>query len=291
MTGDHEILVAYDASEDGVAGLSWAVAEAKATGATLRVMFVEYDVTAVDAVTALAWTPVVSLTLTHPGEAITADGVSRAQAAGVAAVAEVGYGPAAAVLADKSRDAVMLVIGSRGVGALREAFLGSTAQHVVAHAHCPVVVVRQGAPDGPVAVGVDGSAESLQTLGWAADFASRHGRALHVLYAYELPIYPEVVPYVAPAEMIEEVVSAADRAVAEEVAGLGAKYPDLIVTTQAVRERAAHALARASETASLVVVGSHGRGGFTGMLLGATSNSLLHHAHCPVAVIRHEKPQ
>ncbi len=291
MTQSKEILVAYDGSEDAIAGLSWALAEASASGAPLRIIYVEYeDVAAIDAVTPLAWAPVVSIVATHHGEAITADGVARAQAAGVTAVAEVGHGTVAAVLAEKSRAAELLVVGSAGVGVLREAILGSTAQHVSAHAHCPVVVVRPGHDEGPVAVGVDGSAESLATLAWAADFAARHGRELHVLFAYELPIYPEVVPYVAPAEAIEEIVSAADRALAEEVAGLSTKYPDLRVTPRAVRERAAYALAEASKTASLVVVGSHGRGSFTGMLLGATSNSLLHHAHCPVAVIRHEKP-
>ncbi|MGV1005745.1 MAG: universal stress protein [Candidatus Nanopelagicales bacterium] len=294
MQSNKKILVAYDASEDARAALEWAIAEAKLLGEELDLIFVEHEMPAMDsAMATLSWSPAVARQLAHPGEAITADGVERAAAAGVAATATIASGTPAGVLAAASAQARMLVMGSRGVNSLEGTILGSTSQHVAAHAHCPVVVVLPGQAGAGsaarVVVGVDGSSESMETLDWAAQFASRHARPLHVMYAYELPIYPEVVPYVPPAEVIAEVMQAADESVASEVAGLTSKYPDLQVSTQAVQERAAWALSEASKSAFLVVVGSHGRGGFTGMLLGSTSHSLLHHSKCSVAVIRHEK--
>jgi nucleotide-binding universal stress UspA family protein len=72
----------------------------------------------------------------------------------------------------------------------------------------------------------------------------------------------------------------------EALAGWREKYPDVTVTPVVARDRAARALVGASHQASLVVVGSRGRGGFTGLLLGSVSQALLHHAGCPVAVVR-----
>ncbi len=73
---------------------------------------------------------------------------------------------------------------------------------------------------------------------------------------------------------------------AEALGGLGEKYPDVTVHRELVRGRVRHSLIEASADAGLVVVGARGHGGFTGLLLGSVSQALLHHAHCPVAVVR-----
>jgi nucleotide-binding universal stress UspA family protein len=83
-----------------------------------------------------------------------------------------------------------------------------------------------------------------------------------------------------------DAVQADEREVlAERLAGWSEKYPDVPVHRLVVRDRPAHALVDESGRAQLVVVGSRGRGGFTGLLMGSVSQALLHHAHCPVAVV------
>ncbi|MBY8854424.1 universal stress protein, partial [Saccharothrix sp. MB29] len=73
---------------------------------------------------------------------------------------------------------------------------------------------------------------------------------------------------------------------AERLAGWQEKYPDTPVDRVVVHDRPARALLDAARTAQLVVVGSRGLGGFAGMLLGSTSQALVHHAPCPLAVVR-----
>jgi nucleotide-binding universal stress UspA family protein len=73
---------------------------------------------------------------------------------------------------------------------------------------------------------------------------------------------------------------------AERLAGWTQTYPDVPVRRLVVRDRPARALVQESGRAQLVVAGSRGRGGLRGMLLGSVSQALLHHAHCPVAVVR-----
>jgi len=85
------------------------------------------------------------------------------------------------------------------------------------------------------------------------------------------------------AQKIEE---EAQLLVAESVAGAAAEHPDVQWTTELVSGSAAQALLRRSESADLVVVGSRGRGGFTGLLLGSVSQSVLHHTQCPIAIVR-----
>jgi nucleotide-binding universal stress UspA family protein len=162
--------------------------------------------------------------------------------------------------------------------------------HVASHAHCPVIVVQaQGVGDGPVVVGVDGSADSEELVGWAIDHASRHGLALEVVHSYAIPVYPGVVPYVPPVEITTATAGFEERLTSEVLAGWRDRYPDVEITTHVAHGRPGPALVEATERASLTVVGSHGRGAFLGMLLGSTSQSLLHHAKGSVAVLRHRR--
>ena len=73
-----------------------------------------------------------------------------------------------------------------------------------------------------------------------------------------------------------------------QFSGYKDKYPDVEVEQIITRDRPVRALADASEDAQLLVVGSHGRGGFRGMLLGSTSRALLQEAPCPLMVVRPE---
>jgi nucleotide-binding universal stress UspA family protein len=255
------------------------------------VVYVQPDLTGWDAAAStMSGAPILSATLPDEGGSILATAADAAQAAGVPVSVESLAGPTAGILVEKSQSAELVVIGSRGLGSVTSAVLGSTVSHVASHAHCPVAVIQaQGAVDGPVVVGVDGSAESEELVGWAFDHASRHGLALEVLHAYAIPVYPGVVPYVPPVEITQATSEFEQRVTREVLAGWQEKYPDVAVSTSVLHGRPAPALIEASARASLTVVGSHGRGAFLGMLLGSTSQSLLHHAKGSVVVLRHRR--
>ncbi len=291
MSDHTEIVVGFDGSPDARAALEWALREGASRHLRLRIIYVEADVAGWDATAAtMAGAPVFTATLPPDGSPTLAEALDLAERAGVPATARSVPGPTAATLVDESRTAEMVVIGSRGLGSVSSAVLGSTVSHVASHAHCPVVVIQSGGvPDGPVVVGVDGSMESEETLAWAFDHASRHGLVVEVLHAYAIPVYPGVVPYVPPVEITQATADFEDRVTHEVLAGWSEKYPDVAVKTTVVHGRPGPVLVEASARASLIVVGSHGRGAFLGMLLGSTSQSLLHHAQGSVVVLRHRK--
>ncbi len=90
-------------------------------------------------------------------------------------------------------------------------------------------------------------------------------------------------PYANPAEALGQEER---RLLSEALAGHRERHPDVAVEHETVHGPTREALIEASRTARLVVVGARGRGGFSGLLLGSVSQALLHHAHCPVAVVR-----
>jgi nucleotide-binding universal stress UspA family protein len=196
-------------------------------------------------------------------------------------------GNPAQVLIDRSRDAALVVLGSRGLGGFTGLLLGSVAVQVTAHAAGPVVVARgTERGTGPVVVGVDGSPTSAQAIVFAAQEADLRGAALVAVHAWTGPVSigpGDMLPLVYDAE---QVAAEETRVLAESVAGLADRHPDLRVEQQVVQTPAAEALIEQSRRAQLVVVGSRGRGGFVGLLLGSVSQALIHHADCPVAVIR-----
>ncbi|HYN57316.1 MAG TPA: universal stress protein [Motilibacterales bacterium] len=289
MSTSTRIVVGYDASPDSRAALDWGIREAASRHLGVRVFHCQPDVAAWDGAAAtMAGGPALATALPHDGPALVAEAADVVARAGVPVETVSTAGSVSATLVEQSRSAVMVVIGSRGHSAVSSAILGSTVSHVASHAHCPVIVARaEGMADGPVVVGVDGSPESEELVGWAIDHASRHGLALEVLHAYAIPVYPGVVPYVPPVEITTATAEFEERVTSEVLAGWREKYPDVEVTTNVAHGRAAPALVAASGRASLTVVGSHGRGAFLGMLLGSTSQSLLHHAKGSVAVMRH----
>lgn len=203
----------------------------------------------------------------------------------------VTVGGPAGVLVEESGAASLVVVGCRGSGGFARLLAGSVSTQVATYAHCPVIVVRPPAgPDGrplPVVVGVDGSPESALALGFGFEEASARGVPLTAIYVWQaLPranLGPITRWHYDPAEATQE----ARRLLAEAVAGWQEKYPEVAVRQRAVYDfNPAETLVDASQEASLVVVGSRGLGGFTGMLLGSVGRALVHHAHCPVTVVR-----
>jgi nucleotide-binding universal stress UspA family protein len=227
--------------------------------------------------------------LRHEAERIVEEAVrvARARGDGVAVSGEVCTGAAAAVLLEESRRASMVVLGHRGLGGFTGLLVGSIAVQVAAHAAGPVLVARGTASThGPVVVGVDGSPTSDLAIDFAVAEAAFRGADLLAIHAWTHPVATgpgDMQPLVFD---VDEVANEEARVLAEAIAGRRERYPDLKVEFQVLRGHAGHALVRASEDAQLVVVGARGRGGLTGLLLGSVSQALLHHAGCPVAVVR-----
>jgi nucleotide-binding universal stress UspA family protein len=190
-------------------------------------------------------------------------------------------------LVDLSKEAGMVVVGCRGGGGLTGRLLGSVSSGLVYHAHCPVAIIHDEDPlmphpgQAPVLVGIDGSPASKLATEIAFGEASRRGVELVALHAWSDTTAIELPGVEWSAMKCEE-----ERALAEALAGWQEQYPDVAVRRVVVCDRPARQLVEWSERAQLVVVGSHGRGGFAGMVLGSVSAAVVHSARMPVIVAR-----
>ncbi|MCW8376147.1 universal stress protein [Streptomyces justiciae] len=219
-----------------------------------------------------------------------AEQCARRTVPGIDVQREVVVGEPVMVLESESRTASLAVVGSRGLSRFGSLLLGSTAGHLAAHAACPVLVVRgRPHPVGPVLLAVDGSPASRGAVEFAFAQASLHGVDLIALHiwnthterAYDGPADPPFVTYDEDRLRDEE-----QRVLTEALGGLREKYPDVAVHRRLVRGRVRHSLVETSAEAGLLVVGARGHGGFAGLLLGSVSQAVLHHADCPVVVVR-----
>ena len=200
---------------------------------------------------------------------------------------ELLFSPVIPSLVDLSKEAQMVVVGSRGRGPFARSLFGSVSSSLIRHAHCPVAVIHDEDPlmphpaEAPVLVGIDGSPESELATAIAFQEASWRGVdlvALHVWSDVEVNDFPPIDwPAMKPA---------AEEILAERLAGWQERYPDVTVRRVVECDHPTYHLVRQSESAQLVVVGSHGRGGFAGMLLGSVSAAVAHSARMPVIVAR-----
>ena len=227
------------------------------------------------------------------GDVVAQGSISRARLAApdVRVSAQTPRGAAAALLVEASGVADTVVLGARGRGAGRSAVLGSVSQQVAMHARCPVVVTREhaaqdGAGAGRVVVAVDGSEASAAAIGYAFEHASISDAGLTVVHAWWWEYVEGILAESPWAGNWEEIRSGEEVVVAESIAGWREKYPDVEVAIHILRGHPVELLVEESAGADLLVVGSRGRGGFAGLLLGSVSHGVLHHAMCPVAIVR-----
>ncbi|MDI3315269.1 MAG: universal stress protein [Mycobacterium sp.] len=209
-----------------------------------------------------------------------------------AVTSEVRYAPVVPTLVELSREADMVVVGCRGQGAVARALLGSVSSGLVRHAHCPVAVIhdedalKARSPRAPVVVGIDGSPASELATEIAFDEASRRGVDLVALHAWsDMGPLEFGRPGQAPIEWADFEVREQE-VLAERLSGWRERYPDVVVHKLVVADRPAYRLLEQADAAQLVVVGSHGRGGFPGMLLGSVSRAVVNSALIPVIVAR-----
>jgi nucleotide-binding universal stress UspA family protein len=177
------------------------------------------------------------------------------------------------VLLELSKDAAMIVVGSRGRGQLRSLLLGSVSVAVVRYAHCPVVVVRPGNAGvvrNGIVVGVDASPESRPVL----EFAYREA-ALRDLPLLVLDCVSESTTVLEDERLV----------LAEAMAGMSEKYPEVHVTTKVAQASPQEALVRLGDRMDLIVVGAHQESRIAHPLFGSVSVAVVENATCAVAVV------
>jgi nucleotide-binding universal stress UspA family protein len=295
------IVVGYDGSACAGAALDWAATEAERRGLPLTVLHVLNQLNLTPGVGTPTWA---ALT-TDAGDAITSDGVQRARkhAPSIDVGGETHADPVAFTLIESTRDSALLVVGTRGRGEAAGALLGSVAFAVSGHASCPVVIVRGDAeepvgPTRPVVVGADGSPGSDTAVRYAASIAAASSAVLIVVTAYTFPasqVWSEAAVYTLEGEGGPAFGSIAQAGATKTSAAAGelarAVQPGLEVRQVAVEGSIPEMLTAAANGCGLLVVGSRGRGGFAGLMLGSVSHRVIHSAPCPVAVVRSPEPR
>ncbi|RPK80705.1 MULTISPECIES: universal stress protein [Streptomyces] len=286
------VIVGVDGSASSLEAVDVAAREARLRGAPLRIVHAFGHAPGYRPAGGPPWSPAAhGLEPMVDGVLAGAEERAHAAAPGVTVTRSVVAGEALEVMEIESRSASLAVVGSRGLSGFSGLLVGSTAVHLAAHGHCPLMVVR-GRPDpaGAVLLAVDGSDAGGAAVEFAFAEAALRGVPLVALHvwntwserAYEGPGDPLNAMVVD----IERLREAEQSLLDETVATCQKEFPQVTVERRLERSRIRPALIEASRDAQLVVAGARGHGGFTGLLLGSVSQALLHHAHCPVTVVR-----
>lgn len=288
------IIVGVDGSSASKVAVDWAARDAAMRGEALKLVHVLVPpaVMAFPEVPMppgyLQWQEEEGRRLLDNAHRTVEDAVGKAD---VVVTSEMVTGSAVPTLADLSTGAQMIVVGCRGRGALARGLLGSISTGLAHHAHCPVAIIHDEDPlmphpsQAPVVVGVDGSPASEHAVAIAFEQASFRGVDLVAVHAWS-----DNGIFEFPGADWSNLQAGAEEILGERLAGWQERYPDVLVRRVVVADKPAHQLIEQAESAQLLVVGSHGRGGFAGMLLGSVSTTVIHAARMPVIVARMTAP-
>ena len=305
-----KILLATDGSEEADLALQTASGLAKSTGAELHLVYVEaasyvFPATDWESLGGEGLPNRLDEAAKEAAKTKVDEQVQKASEAGgeiASAHARVGFPDAEIVDLAEELEAGLIVMGSRGLGGVRRALMGSVTMGVVHHAHCSVLVVRgsgrrEGGDYAPgrVLLAYDGSKEASAAARVASEISNATGSELHLLHVMSEP-YPPSFDYVsyeeaevweaweANLERDEEQARSFVEGQARSLEREGAKVDKVHLSFG----KPGHEIVRLAEglDAGLIVVGSRGRGGLKRALMGSVSDSVARHAHCPVLVTR-----
>ncbi|MBL7258646.1 universal stress protein [Paractinoplanes lichenicola] len=285
------IVVGVDGSAESLAAVRWAGRYAGEIGAPLQVI---HAAASPETVSMMLPVPVGISTAglrrggpTAPDVVRTAgDEASRSNPPPEISSLTVPAEPVSA-LVEASSGAGLVVLGASHRRRFAATLSGSVSGRVVAAAHCPVVVVREDVdPSGPVVVAVDSEGTSEAAVRFAFAEAARRGCALHAVHAWQVPSMPSGTGSTAVMTNTRYLPDAALRALSAAVAPGRAAFPGVEVHERLLTGSPQQVVPGETDGAALVVVGSRGRAPLTGLLLGSTSQELLHRSSTPVAVVR-----
>lgn len=297
LTSVGPVVVGFDGSPASTEALRWAAREARARHASVHVVHIQPPLPA-EAV-GYSMAAGVPDEYEDAGYALLEDAkrlVAQVEPT-VAVTTSLEHEAVTPALLDASSSgASVLVMGSRGRGGVAGLLLGSTSTQVSSHASCPVIVLHdptqrtyKGEPTefaGRVVLGLDGSELSRDAMAFAFEYACRHGLGLSALHTWDVPVVETVPAVVVSPGELEEVQEDELKITARQLAAFTEQHPEVDLRQKVVRGSAESVLVSAAQDAALVVVGSRGRGGFLGLVLGSVSQALLQHAVSPVAVVR-----
>ncbi|GAA2804897.1 universal stress protein [Kitasatospora sp. CM 4170] len=290
----HSVVVGIDGSAQSAAAAEWAALEARRNGLALRMVHVaggEVDALDRDLGGGSAL----------PGPVAAIRDRITAELPELALSCEIIPGNPAYSLAATTRRATMLVLGSRGLGGFADLLVGSVGLRAAARADCPVVLVRAGSDegtrtDGPTAapgavvVGVEGDRPCDTVLAFAFQHAAGTGAALRVMESRDTFRGPYATAAPVDQREIRESLAAAEQVrLQDALTRWQDKFPTVRTEAEVCAWSASRMLVEASRTASLVVLGRRApKHPMAGPRLGPVAQSVLHHAHGPVAVVPHD---
>lgn len=271
MASTDAVVAGVDGSRQSLQAALWAAAEARRQQASLHLVIANDD----------------PLRAEYTKRAVReAAQACHQQAPELDVTDEIATGRPADVLVGRSKQARVIVVGSRGGGGFTDALLGSVSSAVAAHGECPVVVVRGSSPTtGPVVVGVDDSPGSQAALRFGLQAADQRTAEVIALQTWHDERFGLAAPGPLSPEDREQFQRQIERSLAQQVAQGSADFPNVRPRTLVHQGHPVAALSDASRDAQLLVVGHRGRGGFQGLFMGSVAFGVLHHAHCPVAVV------
>lgn len=293
-----EIVVGIDGSEQSLGALRWAAREARRRGRPLRLVTAYSLPVFSGSGFDTGYATVDEAALTRGVEELLDHAADQVRDAGVELRATIETGDPSGALIELSRTAELLVLGSRGRGGLLGRLLGTVSTAVPAHAQCPTGVVplpwskeRLGEEEltsaralvDRVVVGSDGSTQARAAMLYAAEEARLLGVPLIVLCA--VPPVNGALAWMPTAVDFEAMHEDVRRALRGGVAWLESWFPDLEIGSELADGPPVQVLVDRTRRNSLVVLGTRGRGGFAGMLLGSTSQGVLHNAAGPVLIV------
>ena len=279
------IVAATDGSEESLRAVEWAAREAVLHSAPLRIV----SAASLPRTASLQLKPerdvVLGFVREHRDRALAAAEARAAEMApGLLISTDPLEGPPARAVTGSGSGALMLVVGSRGIGAFTAMVLGSVARYTAGHACCPVVVVREetAAVHRQVGVGIGDLDDCADSLAFAFEEAALHKASLRAIHAWHAPQasisragtpYPPPALHAAAADTARELTLLLDR--------WQEKYPDVPVSQDVMHGHPGRALADLSARADLVILGRHP--GLPGP--GSVRHAVLNHAHGPIAIV------
>ncbi|MEV6336005.1 universal stress protein [Nocardia vinacea] len=288
-----EVVVGTDGSEAADLAVRWAAETASQRGRGLRIVH-GLDLAAAGSVYGMydvIMPPVIDAIRREGADVLrTARRLAHQIDPGLTVETELSEANPAHLLIELSEAAHLVAIGAAGSGGTLS-YLGSTLLAVASHGRGAIVVVRDTGTEqqtrrvGPVVLGIDGGPASTAAVGAAFAEASERRTRLVAVHAWS-DLYFDRIAGLPYAVCDHDAETTGQAILAEQLAGWQEKYPDVQVIRKVYLSGPRQALREWSRSAQLLVVGSRGRGGFRGLLLGSTSDALVQTAHCPVMVVR-----